>query len=74
MKYDVEIGQKFDVSLPTLWKAITQLDQMKQWFFTNIPTFKAEVGFQTTFKVENEGRVFHHIWTITEVKEDHKIT
>lgn len=46
---------------------------MQQWFFKAIPAFEARVGFQTKFKIENEGRSFIHLWTITEVKPFQKI-
>mgnify|MGYP006294161757 CR=1 FL=1 len=59
--------QSFSTSVDELWKAISELEQMKQWFFDNIPSFKAEVGFSTSFVVENQGRVFLHRWMITEV-------
>ena len=40
---------------------------MRQWYFENIPSFKAEVGFKTQFNVISEGRNFLHMWEITEV-------
>ena len=46
---------------------------MKQWFFDNIPDFKAEVGFKTEFIVATENRMFPHVWEITEVIPQQKI-
>lgn len=40
---------------------------MRQWYFENIPSFKAEIGFKTQFNVISEGRSFLHMWEITEV-------
>lgn len=40
---------------------------MKQWFFENIPSFKAEVGFKTAFNVQAPSRDFLHQWEIIEV-------
>jgi len=68
------IEQPFHFSIKIVWSAITELNQMKQWFFENIPSFKPEVGFDTGFIVENEGRVFPHLWKITEVAAPKKIT
>jgi uncharacterized protein YndB with AHSA1/START domain len=68
------VEEFFKVSAETLWKAITELKQMKQWFFENIEAFEPKVGFETRFIVENEGRVFPHLWKITEVEPLKKIT
>jgi uncharacterized protein YndB with AHSA1/START domain len=57
-----------------LWRAITDPDQMKIWFFGNITDFQHEVGFETSFIVENDGRVFPHVWKILEVVPFKKIT
>ena len=60
------IERSYDAPVEKVWKAITDREQMKQWYF-DIPEFKPEVGFEFTFKGENEGRVFVHFCTITEV-------
>ena len=69
----IVVTQQFSVGLEDLWHAITQKDRMIQWFFENIPDFKAEVGFTTEFLVENEGRQFTHLWKITEVIPQQRI-
>ncbi len=68
------VEQTFDVSPGELWHAITELKQMTQWFFENIEAFEPKVGFGTRFVVENEGRVFPHLWEIIEVVPLKKIT
>lgn len=68
------VEQTFDVSIDQLWAAITELDQMKQWFFNSIEAFEPRVGFETTFIVENEGRIFPHLWKITAVEPPKSIT
>src|SRR6476620_6196069 len=60
------IERSYDAPVEKVWKAITDKEQMKKWYF-DIPEFKPEVGFNFTFKGENEGRVFVHLCTITEV-------
>jgi uncharacterized protein YndB with AHSA1/START domain len=67
------VEQIFNQNIKTVWNAITQLDQMKQWFFENIPTFIAEVGFETQFNVKAPSRDFLHCWKITEVIPKKKI-
>jgi len=70
---DIVVSQNFSAPSETVWKAITRLDQMREWFFNNIPAFQAEVGFTTEFLVSNEGRNFTHQWEIIEVIEQKRI-
>jgi len=75
MKKDttIIIEQVFNNSVDEVWAAITELDQMKQWFFDNIEAFKPEVGFETQFDVHSGERLFRHLWKITEVMPNRKI-
>jgi len=68
------VEQNFQASIETVWKAITNLEQMRQWYFPNIPEFKPEIGFETQFLIQNEGRNFTHIWKITEVIPQQQIS
>lgn len=61
------IEQKFKVPLNNVWEAITNPEQMKQWYFDNIPDFQPRVGFETNFLVTYKGREFPHQWKITQV-------
>ena len=69
----VIVTQNFTQTAATVWKAITEVDEMRQWFFDNIPAFKAEVGFQTRFNVKAPSRDFMHVWTLTEVIPQQKL-
>lgn len=69
----VVVEQIFDRPSDVVWNAITRIDQMRQWYFPNIPAFKAEVGFETRFNVQNEGRDFLHLWKVTEVVPKKKL-
>jgi len=68
------LDYKFNTSIGKLWSAIVEIDQMKKWFFDNIPDFKPELGFMTKFAVQNEHRTFTHLWKITDVIPENKIT
>ncbi len=68
------ISQIFDNSAKSLWKVLTERDEMIQWFFENIPDFEPKVGFETSFIVENECRIFRHCWKIIEVDTYKKIS
>ena len=70
----VIVEQTFNKSPEKVWQAITEHDQMIQWYFDNIPSFKAEVGFETQFNIHNDGRDFMHMWNVTEVESLKKIT
>jgi uncharacterized protein YndB with AHSA1/START domain len=70
----VVVEQTFGVSKDQLWRAITELKQMRHWFFENIETFEPVAGFETRFVVVNESRVFPHHWKIVEAEPGKKIT
>lgn len=70
----VIVEQTFDSTPEQVWRAITELDQMTQWFFENIPDFKPKLNFETRFIVDSGDRLFPHIWKITEVIPLQKIT
>ena len=61
------VEQSFNATIESVWKAITEVDQMRQWFFENIPSFKPEVDFETQFNVQSQDRNFLHMWKVTEV-------
>ena len=69
----IVVEQTFNATIDTVWKAITQVDLMRQWYFDNIPSFRSEVGFETQFNVHSEGRDFLHMWRVTEVVPGKKI-
>jgi uncharacterized protein YndB with AHSA1/START domain len=68
------VEQTYTASLSRVWSAITESDQMRKWFFENIDTFKAEVGFETQFNVQANDKNYLHLWKITEVEAPKKIT
>ena len=70
----IVVEQTFQVSKETMWSAITELNQMRQWFFDNLEAFEPRIGFETKFVIENEGRTFPHLWRIIEVEPCKKIT
>ena len=69
----IVIEQALDASVSIVWYAITDKDQMCQWFFESMSDFQPEVGFETQFDVECEGRVFSHQWKVIEVIQEKKI-
>ena len=69
----IEVKQNFQQPIEDVWKAITDVNEMRHWFFDNIPAFEPTVGFKTEFIVTSQDRVFPHIWEVTEVIPLHKI-
>ncbi|WP_033955990.1 SRPBCC family protein [Psychroserpens jangbogonensis] len=63
----IEVKQSFQQPIEKVWKALTDVNEMRQWFFENISAFEPTVGFKTQFTVESEDRKFPHLWEITEV-------
>ena len=63
----VVIEQSFDVEVAKVWDAITNPDQMRQWYFTEIEDFQPQTGFETQFDVDCEGTIYTHCWTVREV-------
>lgn len=61
------VEQTINKTVDIIWNAITDINQMRQWYFDNIPSFKPEVGFETRFNVQSHSRNFLHIWKVTEV-------
>jgi uncharacterized protein YndB with AHSA1/START domain len=55
-----------------VWKAITDKEQMKQWYF-DIPEFKPEVGFEFRFDGGADDRIYTHLCKIIEVVPNRKL-
>ena len=68
------IEQSFNASIDTVWTSITDINQMREWYFKNIPSFKPEVGFETQFNVQSQDRNFLHQWKVTDVNPLKMIT
>lgn len=63
----------FKASRKDVWRALTEKDLMKQWYF-DLPEFKAEVGF--TFGIvggEEGGTQYEHHFEILEVIPEQKL-
>ena len=63
----VIVEKIFNASIVKVWEAITELNQLKQWFFENIESFEPKKGFETQFVVHVKNRSFTHLWKLTEV-------
>jgi len=68
----VVIERTFNAPVGRVWKALTDVEEMRQWYF-NLKQFKAEVGFEFEFVVEHEGMTYHHLCKVTEVIPQKKL-
>jgi uncharacterized protein YndB with AHSA1/START domain len=66
------IERIYNAPVSRVWQAITDRDQMKQWYF-ELAEFKAEVGFEFTFTGGPEDRKYLHLCQITEVEPGRKL-
>ena len=62
-----------DAPVHRVWKAITNYDDMKQWYF-EMKDFKPIVGFEFQFYGEKDGRKFLHLCQVKEVIENKRIS
>jgi uncharacterized protein YndB with AHSA1/START domain len=67
------IERTFNAPVEKVWKAITDKDQMKQWYF-DLAAFKPEVGFEFSFTGGTEDRQYLHLCRITEVIKEKRLT
>lgn len=67
------IERTFNAPAATLWKAITDKHEMKQWYF-DLAEFKAEVGFEFQFSGgPSPERQYLHLCKVTEVVAGKKL-
>jgi len=68
----VFIERTFNAPVARVWQALTDVDQMREWYF-DLKEFRPEVGFEFEFVVEHEGNSYHHLCKVTEVIPQKKI-
>jgi uncharacterized protein YndB with AHSA1/START domain len=70
----VIVEQTYNSPASKIWKAITDNEEMKKWYF-NIKEFKPEKGFEFRFWAgRDENNQFEHVCKITEVIPEKKLT
>ena len=66
------IERTFDASIERVWKAITNAEEMRHWYF-ELEEFKPEKGFEFEFTVEHNGETYHHLCEVTDVIPQKKL-
>jgi uncharacterized protein YndB with AHSA1/START domain len=67
------IERTYNAPVEKVWKAITDKNQMKQWYF-DLAEFKPEVGFEFQFYGGTEEKQWLHLCKVTEVVPMKKLT
>ena len=70
----IVVEQVYSSTRDELWQAITNPEQMRQWFFETMESFEPTVGFETQFDVTADGKTYRHVWKIDEVEENSRIS
>jgi uncharacterized protein YndB with AHSA1/START domain len=69
----ITLEQTYYAPLDKVWKAITDKDQMKEWYFS-LDEFRPEVGFEFQFYGEGrKGEKYLHRCKITDIIEPQKL-
>lgn len=72
-KEPVIIERTFDSPVERVWKAISDRDEMKDWYF-DLKEFKPEPGFQFTFSAGAKEKQYLHVCTVMEVITNKKLS
>lgn len=70
----VIIERVYNAPVIAVWHALTDVEKMRQWYFPGLTEFEPEIGFETRFDVENNGKTYPHIWKVAEVNPGRKIS
>lgn len=63
----IVLEESFRAPVQSVWQALTDVRQMKKWYFEELQEFNPEVGFHTQFNVRNRDKDYLHMWTVTDV-------
>ncbi len=69
----ITIEQNLKASVTTVWKAITNKDDMEHWYF-EIDEFKPETGFRFSFYGGDEEQKFLHECQILDVEVNRRLS
>ena len=72
MNEPIKIQECFHVSAEKIWQAITDKEQMKQWYF-DIPDFELKVDSTFNFYEPDGAKKYHHRCTIKEILPNRKL-
>ena len=62
----VIVERVFNATIEKVWEALTDKNQMKQWYF-DLANFEPRVGFEFQFEGGKDDRIYLHLCQVTEV-------
>nr|WKN35242.1 SRPBCC domain-containing protein [Tunicatimonas sp. TK19036] len=72
-EHTIIVERVYDAPIEKVWQALTDKDQMKQWYFT-LDSFEPKVGFEFSFRGQgHKGEQYVHLCKITEVIPNKKL-
>lgn len=69
----IVVERLLDAEVATVWKAITDRDEMAKWYF-DLEAFEPKIGFEFEFKAGEPGKEYLHICKVTEVVAPRKLS
>ncbi len=70
----IVLERQFDAPISKVWKAITDINEMKSWYF-DLAEFRTEIGFKFQFTGgPSPDKQYLHLCEITEVIQGKKLT
>ena len=73
MSTPIEIERIYNAPVERVWKALTEKELMKQWYF-DLEEFKAEPGFQFEFTAGDGNKQYRHLCEVKEVIAGKKLS
>jgi uncharacterized protein YndB with AHSA1/START domain len=67
------IERLYNASVETIWKALTDKNEMKKWYF-DLAEFKPEPGFEFSFLAGTEEKQFLHLCKVTAAIPNKKLS
>lgn len=60
------LERTYDAPAEKVWNALTDIKQLKQWFFPMMEAFEPTIGFTTQWDVHHNGNLYPHKIVVTE--------
>ena len=73
-KIPVVVERTLAAPMDKVGVALTNLAEMKQWYFPQLTAFEPRVGFETQFTITMHEVDYPHLWRVTEVQPGKRIT
>jgi len=64
----------YNAPIERVWQAITDIEQMKQWYFDTLTEFEPEVGFEVRFENKHNGAILSNVFKVIDVVPGKKIS